>query len=316
MAETACPRCGANVGSASECPACGVIVARARARAARPERVSKNAPPGGGSTRLVQLVVVAVFLGGAAYASVKWKQGSASKSAAAETPTASAPGMPAPAARSPARSAASIAAPSQQGSTDPGPVPVAPPLPSYGGWLTAAAGYDDAIRQQKESGSPILVYFFTDWCPYCKQFDSAIAPLADSKLLRVRVNPEAGGMDRQLADQMGVSGYPAVFVIARAGASPRRVEAGVARDAAPSPERFVASCKSTIVDELWRSGAQAAGPATPDLDRALQFDPTHHQILAARSYVRFKSGYRAASYEDAQRACALGNAEACKSVRG
>jgi len=200
--------------------------------------------------------------------------------------------------------------------SDPGPVPVAASLPTYGGWLSAASGYDDALARQKDSGSPVLVYFFTDWCPYCKQFDASVAPMADSKLLRVRVNPETGDRDKQLASTFGVSGYPSIFLIPRAGASPQRVDDGVSREAPPDAQKFVDSCKQTVVNDLWRAGASAVGPATPDLDRALQFDPTNDSILNTRASIRWKAGYRKSALDDSSRACALGNATACKNARG
>lgn len=193
---------------------------------------------------------------------------------------------------------------------------MAPALPTYGGWLTSASGYDEALARQKASGSPVLVYFYTDWCPYCRQFDASVAPLADPKLLRVRVNPDAGGFDKQLAAQFGVTGYPSLFLISRAGAAHRPVNDGVQRNAPPNPQAFVDSCKEIVVNELLRAGLSATSGETPDLDRALQFDPGRAAILNARSAIRWKAGYRKSALEDASRACALGDATDCRNARG
>jgi len=97
-------------------------------------------------------------------------------------------------------------------------------------WYEDASGYEEAARQQVHQHVPMLVYFRTDWCPYCKKFDEL---LQDSKMreglgpiIKVRVNPEHGDAERALFEKrFGAKGYPAIFWVAAEGASPRRVSA-------------------------------------------------------------------------------------------
>ena len=62
------------------------------------------------------------------------------------------------------------------------------------------------------------MYFYTDWCGYCRQFeaqilsdDDVIAYLA-AEVRAVRVNPEAGEAEAALAQRYGIRGFPALYL--------------------------------------------------------------------------------------------------------
>lgn len=84
-------------------------------------------------------------------------------------------------------------------------------------WLDGAAGYAEAVERAEQSGDPVLVYFYTDWCPYCRQFnnsllgEAAVQAELDS-MLAVRVDAEGGPDERSLAAHYRVRGYPALYV--------------------------------------------------------------------------------------------------------
>jgi len=83
-------------------------------------------------------------------------------------------------------------------------------------WLEGANGYARGLDQAKLSGKPLILYFYTDWCPYCRKFENNI--LADAAVkknlesfIRVQVNPDDGSRENELARQYRVSGYPTVL---------------------------------------------------------------------------------------------------------
>ena len=89
--------------------------------------------------------------------------------------------------------------------------------PDFEGWHSQAAGMNQAIGIQRNEGRPMLVYFYADWCGFCRQFETEL--LTDDgvndalkDLITVRINPENGPAERRLANMYGVSGYPALFV--------------------------------------------------------------------------------------------------------
>src|SRR5688572_4639092 len=90
-----------------------------------------------------------------------------------------------------------------------------PPDPS---WRTGAAGVWAATRELETDGTPVFVYFRTDWCGVCKQMEAG--SLSSPKVIeymrgfaKVSVNPEKGREEKKLAEEYGVRGYPSMFVI-------------------------------------------------------------------------------------------------------
>src|SRR5678816_653242 len=95
-------------------------------------------------------------------------------------------------------------------------------------WLRDAPGYERALELQKESNGPLIVYFYTDWCPYCRSLDNQYLPSQPVRdylrtVVKVRINPGHGRAERELANRYGVTGYPSYFVIQKAAAAPRQI---------------------------------------------------------------------------------------------
>ena len=91
-------------------------------------------------------------------------------------------------------------------------------------WLFDAFGYARAVELQRQFKVPLVVYFYADWCPYCRTLDSQYLPSRPvqqylSRVVKVRINPEHGPAERELAARFGVTGYPGFFVL---GASTRK----------------------------------------------------------------------------------------------
>ncbi len=92
-------------------------------------------------------------------------------------------------------------------------------------WLYGAAGYARAVELQRELNVPLVVYFYTDWCSYCRTLDSQYLPSAPVQdylrgVVKVRINPEQGLAERALAQRYGVNGYPSFFIIRQSAWQP------------------------------------------------------------------------------------------------
>jgi len=132
--------------------------------------------------------------------------------------------------------------------------PVQPAVnPSYTSqfWLEGADGYSKAESLHQSSHAAILVYVYTDWCPYCKTFDREIlrSPEAGEflkSIVRVKINPEAGPDSAALAERLGITGYPFVFVVPAGSDQPTKIDVFKrARNAwVPlQPLEFVQACR-------------------------------------------------------------------------
>jgi len=112
------------------------------------------------------------------------------------------------------------------------------------GWYQGARGYEQAVVEQKSSQKPILLYFHTEWCGYCKRLEHDVFSTStfDQKygsVLKVKVNPETGSDERNLAKRYGIHGFPTVFVVIAGNANAPIVGYGDA-------DNFYASLKQTL----------------------------------------------------------------------
>ena len=96
-------------------------------------------------------------------------------------------------------------------------------------WTQGADGLFAAIRSLEEVAKPLVVYFYTDWCGYCRQFERELLGTLEVKsylgeVLAVRINPESGPKEKEIASYYGVEGYPAFFVHGASSKTLARVE--------------------------------------------------------------------------------------------
>ncbi len=96
------------------------------------------------------------------------------------------------------------------------------------GWYEGAAGYERARLERSRRDAPLIVYFHTDWCAYCRRLDEeflandAVAGWLN-RSLRVAINPEDGDAELALARTFGIGGYPGFFVLRPGSEEARRV---------------------------------------------------------------------------------------------
>lgn len=119
-------------------------------------------------------------------------------------------------------------------------------------WYQGAKGYEQAKAEAEARNLPLAVYFYTDWCPYCRSFQSNLldASAVDDYLggiVKVRINPEKGGA--ALAKQYGITGYPTFFLQARVQDKPERLSPWIQERRSSrlrTPAEFIAACKERV----------------------------------------------------------------------
>ena len=135
--------------------------------------------------------------------------------------------------------------------------------PRWERWLYGAAGHTRAIELQKELKVPLVVYFYTDWCPYCRALDNDYLPTAPVQdylrgVVKVRINPEHGKAERALAQRYGVNGYPSFF-IARGSAMPPVNVHPFRRAGKLTPEQFANACRTVAPASSKVTAVQGSG---------------------------------------------------------
>jgi len=137
-------------------------------------------------------------------------------------------------------------------------------------WLNDASGYNRAIELQRELKVPLIVYFYTDWCPYCHELDASYFPNPAVQdylrgVVKVRINPENGPAEREIADRFSVTGYPRFYVIRTPTAVPRNLQPFRRGGVHLTPEQFAMSCQQFAPVSVRKSAPSQmlVNPATP-----------------------------------------------------
>ena len=114
-------------------------------------------------------------------------------------------------------------------------------------WFEGAAGFQRGVEEAQREGKALVVYFYTDWCPYCRELEGELLGRAGVEdflkhLVKIRINPEAGPYERAIADRYGVRGYPSFFVQPGITDRPQKIRRTTG-DRLKSPEEFVATLR-------------------------------------------------------------------------
>lgn len=266
LTNRSCPHCGAEVPALPECQRCGIVFAKYRAgpRPASAVEIISSRP-----ARRPLAPWLLVLLGIATAVLVISRRGDQHRPAAfpQETVASQPISKPAPepitvAAQEPASLADLWAQDDDPGlEAEAAPIPLTASAPdletlaSVGyGWFENASGFRSGVELAVADSRPIAVYFYTDWCGYCRQFERELLTRARVEdftkyLVKVRINPESGRQEREIARQYGVRGYPSFFVQASANARPSKIRRHkrVGGDwVLQSPSDFVATLKRAI----------------------------------------------------------------------
>jgi tetratricopeptide (TPR) repeat protein len=195
--------------------------------------------------------------------------------------------------------------------------------PVSSSWHDGAGGYSDAEQEQERSKAPMVVYFRTDWCPYCTRLedrllnDATVERYFRNELVKARINPEDGSQERAVADQYGVTGYPSLFVVGSKRAKPRRLSPynREQRDehVLLTPRELIASIEDhtrRVVKGLVYAGYEKREARNIDeslaiLTEAIGLDPENPDAYLQRGLSHLAAEAREPAYEDFRAALAL-----------
>ncbi|MBI5190736.1 MAG: thioredoxin fold domain-containing protein [Nitrospirae bacterium] len=93
-------------------------------------------------------------------------------------------------------------------------------------------GYTEGMAKAKETGKPVFVDFYTDWCHICKELDAgtfkdpSVIEMMNSDFVCIKVNAEGRNIvtefgkqmtELELAQSYQVTGYPTLWFFDRGG---------------------------------------------------------------------------------------------------
>jgi len=129
----------------------------------------------------------------------------------------------------------------------PPPVPVRSASDQPHAWYEGASGYAMAMEKARQDHRAVAVYFYTDWCPYCRQLESELLRTREveehlTTVVKVKINPESGAEEGEIARRYGIQGYPSFFIEAPHLGRRQMIERTTGYRL-KTPEEFVASCR-------------------------------------------------------------------------
>jgi len=112
----------------------------------------------------------------------------------------------------------------------PAATPVAASIAPVAGSILWETSYESAMETARQSGKPLMINFYTDWCGVCKQLDANTFPagevIAESQnFVNVKINAE---VRTDLARQYGVHSYPTILFLDANGNTLNRFAGGYA----------------------------------------------------------------------------------------
>jgi thiol-disulfide isomerase/thioredoxin len=157
-------------------------------------------------------------------------------------------------------------------------------------WLYNASGYRRALEIQKGLRLPLVVYFYTDWCPFCHELDNEYLPNPAVQnylrgVVKVRINPEDGPAERAIADRYDVQGYPRFYVFRNSTSVPRNLQPFRRGGGTLTPEEFAAVLQQFAPVSASRSAGGTsqviADPATSNGGNATRSANTRPRLTPA-----------------------------------
>jgi tetratricopeptide (TPR) repeat protein len=177
------------------------------------------------------------------------------------------------------------------------------------GWYHDSVGYEQAISEHQRTHNPVLVYFYTDWCPHCRELERNVFSSPDfrehfASLIKVKINPESGHREHGLGKQFHIAGYPSLFVI-DSESKPRRVPRYKDR------HDFFAAIEGQYVGDAIQRGFSfldrgKAVQAGGEFDRAILLNPNDPEPHYWKGCALLDSGRRVEAKYEFQTAIRLG----------
>jgi thiol:disulfide interchange protein len=109
-------------------------------------------------------------------------------------------------------------------------------LNAWAGPVSWENNFDQALAKAKAGKKLVMVDIYTDWCGWCKKLDRDVYTNAhvEEKLAKefvsVKLNPEKGAGNAQLARQFGTRGYPHIVFTDADGKKVAEIRGYIAAD--------------------------------------------------------------------------------------
>jgi len=151
------------------------------------------------------------------------------------------------------------------------------------GWEEGANAHRRLVAAAMETEEPVVVYFQTDWCPWCRRLNEEFLGEREvrqtlQRVRKVALNPEKGAEVAALFQRYGGTGFPSFYVYVPAfEGQPRRLSP-FRTDGAATPAQFARKIAEAIAHEYDAHGYDLSEKGQDErairyYQMALEYDP-------------------------------------------
>jgi tetratricopeptide (TPR) repeat protein len=119
-------------------------------------------------------------------------------------------------------------------------------------WYHGASGYEDALEEVIGKEKPLILYFRSESCKWCKKLDSEYLASYEvdqfiSNIPKVEISSSKEAPEKALYDKYGVSGVPSFFVlIPSMDSKPAKSISPFMKDKHKTTDEFISAIKERI----------------------------------------------------------------------
>jgi len=170
-------------------------------------------------------------------------------------------------------------------------------------WFYGAVGYENALSLSMKDDLPLIVYFKTDWCGWCKKMEKDYLGSGELKrvlanILKVEINPDNGKAEKSLEKRYGCTGYPSFYVSIPSFDMDAKQLHPFRKQKNWTTAEFVSAIKKKI-SKLYSNKAYDSNEvneyaeANRYIDMAIDYNPDYHYLYYLKGSINYRKGYDA-----------------------
>jgi tetratricopeptide (TPR) repeat protein len=173
---------------------------------------------------------------------------------------------------------------------------------SFPNWAQGASGYEEALSEAKDTESPLILYFNTEWCKWCKKMNSEYLSSWEiesflSDIPKVNINPDNGSAEKALKRKYRVNGVPSFLISIPAFSNKTQKAYPFLKSGHLSVDEFLAQVKDRIARQYNQKAlssfkSKAHEDALGYLEMAISYDSENVYAYYLNGFIYHSRGIK------------------------
>lgn len=183
---------------------------------------------------------------------------------------------------------------------------------TWSDWHHGVRGHTQALSSAERAMEPVVVYFHTDWCPWCRKLNERYLRHGQvwdvlSGMQKIEINPEQNSAGNALFKKYGGKGYPSFYVQIPGSGEPTMKISPFKRSGEQSLSEFSDVIRKTVTTQYnrWAHRLVQANDnvrALQVLEKSLANDPRNGYAHYMQGLLYHKEGHETRNVDLLRRA--------------